>query len=75
MPFKLATSFVCIWKRNIKLKFANGRIYDDLKLSNKGKMKKGKAEFHHRNAGNSSGEFLTKFNLGLTFELKTTIEL
>ena len=38
-------------------------------------MKKVKAEFHHRNAGDSSGEFLTKFNLGLTFELKTTIEL
>ena len=38
-------------------------------------MKKAKAEFHHRNAGDSSGEFLTKFNLGLTFELKTTIEL
>ena len=58
-----------------KLKFSNGRIYDDLKLSNKGKMKKAKAEFHHRNAGDSSGEFLTKFNLGLTFELKTTIKL
>ena len=39
-----------------KLKFTAGRIYDDLKLSNKGKMKKGKAEFHHRNAGDSSGK-------------------
>ena len=57
MPFKLATSFVCIWKRNIKLKFANGRIYDDLKLSNKGNMKRAKAEFHHRNDGDPSGEF------------------
>ena len=40
-----------------KLKFTNGRIYDDLKLSNKGKMKKAKAEFHHRKAGDSSGKF------------------
>ena len=67
--------FGTFFRNESKLKFANGRFYDDLKLSNKGKMKKTKAEFHHRNAGDSSGEFLTKFNLGLTFELKTTIEL
>ena len=40
-----------------KLKFAKGRVYDDLKLSNKGQMKKTKAEFHHKKAGDSSGEF------------------
>ena len=38
-------------------------MYDDLKLSNKGKMKKAKAKFHHRKAGDSSGK---KFNLALT---------
>ena len=36
-----------------KLKFATGRSYDDLKLSNKGKMKKAKAEFHHKKDGPS----------------------
>ena len=28
-------------------------------------MKKTKAEFHHKKAGDSSGEFFIKFNLGL----------
>ena len=54
-----------------KLKFANRRIYDDLTLSNKGKMKKTVAEFHHKKAGGSSGEFFRKFNhLGWFMVLK-----
>ena len=58
-----------------KLKFANRRIYDDLTLSNKGKMKKTKAEFHHKKAGDSSGEFFRKFNhVGCFTGLKIFLE-
>ena len=39
-----------------KLKFSAGRSYDDLRLTNKGKMKKSKAEFHPgRTADTPSG--------------------
>ena len=62
---RIVVGFRTFFGNESKLKFANGRFYDDLKLSNKGKMKKTKAEFHHKKAGDSSGKFLRMLHFGL----------